>query len=54
VRWLEERNGRTVVRGRSVHRSVEARDAKVAAGMERGLGEGYERLDDLVETPAAG
>jgi uncharacterized protein YndB with AHSA1/START domain len=50
---FEERAGRTVVRGRSVHQSVEARDAMVAAGMERGLNEGYERLDDLVAALAA-
>jgi uncharacterized protein YndB with AHSA1/START domain len=47
---LEEQNGRTIIRGRSVFQSVEARDAMVASGMEKGLSEAYERLDDLVAT----
>ncbi len=46
---FEDRGGRTLVRGRSVHQSVEARDAMVAAGMESGVNEGYERLDELIE-----
>ena len=45
---LEDRNGRTVVRGRSVFQSVEDRDAMVQSGMEGGLNEGYDRLDELV------
>lgn len=45
---LEERDGRTTVRGHSVFQSVEARDAMVAAGMQDGLSEGYERLDELI------
>jgi len=47
---FEERNGRTVLRGHSVFQSVEARDAMVQSGMERGLSEGYDRLDELVGT----
>ena len=45
---LEERDGRTLVSVRSVFQSVEARDAMVQAGMEAGLTEGYERLDELL------
>jgi uncharacterized protein YndB with AHSA1/START domain len=45
---FEERDGRTIVHGRSVHQTVEARDAMVAGGMESGMNEGYERLDALV------
>lgn len=45
---LEERNGRTVVRGHSVYQSVEDRDAMIQAGMEGGMNEGYDRLDELV------
>ena len=45
---FEAHDGRTLVRGRTVHQSVEARDAMVAAGMERGVTEGYERLDELL------
>lgn len=45
---FEERDGRTVVRTNSVFQSVEARDAMVESGMERGINEGYERLDELI------
>jgi uncharacterized protein YndB with AHSA1/START domain len=47
---FEERDGRTVLRGHSVFQSVEARDAMVQSGMERGLNEGYDRLDELIGT----
>ena len=48
--WLtfEERDGRTVVHGHSVFQSVQARDAMVQSGMEGGLSEAYERLDELI------
>ena len=45
---FEERGGRTVIHARSVHQSIEARDAVVASGMEVGLSEGYTRLDELI------
>jgi uncharacterized protein YndB with AHSA1/START domain len=45
---LEDRGGRTLARIRSVHQSVEARDAMIAAGMSEGLNDGFERLDDLL------
>ncbi len=45
---LEERDGRTVVRIHSVYQSVEGRDAMVESGMEQGVNEGYERLDELI------
>jgi uncharacterized protein YndB with AHSA1/START domain len=45
---FDERDGKTTVRGNSVAQSVEARDAMVASGMETGIVEGYERLDDLL------
>lgn len=41
-------NGRTRVRGWSTFNSLEARDGIVAAGMERGVVEGYGRLDALL------
>ncbi|MDQ3870215.1 MAG: SRPBCC family protein [Chloroflexota bacterium] len=44
---LEERDGRTVVRIHSVYQSVEARDVMIESGMEQGVNEGYERLDEL-------
>jgi uncharacterized protein YndB with AHSA1/START domain len=45
--------GRTRLTGRSVFPSVEARDAMVASGMEKGVVEGYERLDAILATVPA-
>jgi uncharacterized protein YndB with AHSA1/START domain len=45
---FEARNGRTVLHGHSVFQSVQARDAMVQSGMEGGLSEAYERLDELI------
>jgi uncharacterized protein YndB with AHSA1/START domain len=45
---LEERDGRTVVHTHSVYQSIEARDAMVAAGMEEGMDDGFDRLDELL------
>ncbi len=47
---FEERDGRTIVRMESVFQSVAARDAMVESGMEGGVNEGYERLDELLDT----
>jgi uncharacterized protein YndB with AHSA1/START domain len=49
---LEERDGRTVVRAHSVFQSIEDRDAMVEGGMERGIVEAYERLDELAASMA--
>jgi len=46
---LEERGGRTFVTTNSVFQSVEDRDAMVRAGMETGVTEGMERLEELLE-----
>jgi uncharacterized protein YndB with AHSA1/START domain len=45
---FEERDGRTLVRTRSVFQSVEDRDAMVESGMEEGVRESMDRLDDVV------
>ena len=45
---LEEVDGRTRLAIHEVYPSVEARDAAVASGMEHGVNEGYERLDELL------
>jgi uncharacterized protein YndB with AHSA1/START domain len=50
---LEERDGRTFLRGHSVFQSVEARDAMVQGGMSEGMTEGYNRLDELLARVAA-
>jgi uncharacterized protein YndB with AHSA1/START domain len=47
-------DGRTRLRGHSVYPTVEGRDAMVASGMERGVSEGYERLDGLLASVSAG
>lgn len=40
--------GRTRLTGQAVYRSVADRDAMLKSGMEKGVNEGYERLDDLL------
>lgn len=45
-------NGRTRLTSQSVYRSVADRDGMVQAGMEVGVVEGYERLDEILETLA--
>ena len=45
---FEDRGGRTLLRARSVYQSVEDRDQMVESGMEVGINEGYERLDELI------
>lgn len=45
---LEERDGRTLARTISVYQSVEDRDAMVQSGMEKGVREGTERLEELL------
>lgn len=46
-------NGRTRLRASAVFQSAQARDAMIEAGMESGVNEGYERLDDLLASPAS-
>ncbi len=41
-------NGRTRLTAQSVFQSVSDRDGMIQAGMERGVNEGYERLDELL------
>jgi uncharacterized protein YndB with AHSA1/START domain len=41
-------DGRSRVHSVSVGESVEGRDAMVASGMETGVVEGYEKLDELL------
>ena len=45
---FEEADGVTTVRTNSVFQSVEARDAMVGSGMADGMGQGYERLEELL------
>ena len=43
-------DGRSRVRGHSTYPSMEARDGMVEGGMETGMTDGYQRLDDLLTT----
>jgi uncharacterized protein YndB with AHSA1/START domain len=45
---FEERGGKTLARTNAVFQSVEDRDGMMQSGMEGGLNESYERLDELV------
>lgn len=46
-------NGRCRVVGHSVYPTQESRDGMAQSGMERGINDGYERLDELLEKVAA-
>ena len=48
MRFEDLGNGRTRLVGHSVYPNQEARDGMVQSGMEKGVTEGYERLDALV------
>ncbi len=50
LEWLdlEPRGNRTLLRMSTVFQSVEDRDAMIAAGMEEGVNDGMERLDELL------
>jgi uncharacterized protein YndB with AHSA1/START domain len=45
---FEERDGKTLVRQVSVFQSVEDRDAMAQSGMEEGVNDAMERLDELL------
>jgi uncharacterized protein YndB with AHSA1/START domain len=44
-----ERDGRTLVRNHAVYQSIEARNAMIESGMEEGMNDGFDRLDELIE-----
>lgn len=54
--WFEDLGGgdpsagRSRLRGRSICPTVEAREALLSSGMEGGMSQGYERLDELLPT----
>jgi uncharacterized protein YndB with AHSA1/START domain len=45
---FEDQGDTTLVRTSSVYQSVADRDAMVESGMEEGINDGYDRLDELV------
>ncbi len=53
LRFVDLGDGRCRLEGRSVGRTVEGRDMMVQSGMEQGMAEGYEQLEELVADPVA-
>lgn len=52
--WFEDLGGgRCRLRGHAVYASQEARDGMAASGMEGGMSDGYERLEELLEREGA-
>ena len=49
TKFEELPGGRTRVTTQSVYQSVEDRDGMIAAGMESGVVDGHERLDEILE-----
>ncbi|WP_328405283.1 SRPBCC family protein [Streptomyces sp. NBC_00390] len=45
---FEDLGGRTRVTGKSLMDSIEARDSMLTSGMDHGVREGHERLDELI------
>lgn len=48
MRFEDLGSGRCRLSGHSVYPSMEARDGMASSGMEQGMSEGYERLDELL------
>ena len=47
---FEERDGKTIIRNHSVYQSVADRDGMIESGMEEGMDDGFDRLDELLAT----
>jgi uncharacterized protein YndB with AHSA1/START domain len=47
---FEDRSGKTLLRQNAVYQSVANRDAMIESGMEAGLNDGLDRLDELLAT----
>jgi uncharacterized protein YndB with AHSA1/START domain len=45
---FEDADGKTLIRTRAAYQSMEDRDGMIANGMERGVVDGYEQLDELL------
>lgn len=48
LRFEDLGNGRTRLTGHAVYPSMEARDGMVSSGMEHGMRDGFERLEELL------
>ena len=53
IRFEDLGGGRTRIHAHSVFQSIEARDGMAQSGMESGLEDAYQRLDELLERQAA-
>jgi uncharacterized protein YndB with AHSA1/START domain len=53
TKFEELPGGRTRVTTQSVYQSIADRDGMIASGMEYGVVEGHERLDEILETVKA-
>lgn len=53
TKFEELPNGRSKLVHQSVFQSVQDRDGMIASGMERGVNDGYEKLDELLERSMA-
>ena len=53
TKFEELPNGRSRLVHQSVFQSVQDRDGMIASGMERGVNDGYEKLDSLLENMTA-
>jgi uncharacterized protein YndB with AHSA1/START domain len=51
---MEEKNGKTILTVLELCETKEARDAVLASGMEEGLSESYDRLDEFFAAQKAG
>lgn len=51
---FEERDGRTILHGHSVFQSVADRDGMIENGMESGINDGFDRLDELIARSTVG
>lgn len=51
---FEDLRGRTRVTTKSLMDSIEARDSMIKSGMQRGVREGHERLDELLSSRQSG
>ncbi|WP_026555191.1 SRPBCC family protein [Arthrobacter sp. 35W] len=51
---FEDLGGRTKVSTHAVYQTVEDRDGMVASGMEGGMAEGYDRMEELLAGVASG
>jgi len=51
---LQERDGKTTITTKTVHKTIEGRDGHLAHGMEAGMTDGYALLDELLAAMLGG